>query len=95
MAFRRRPPVRKKPRGNARGMFRKKPRCPFAIAGVSEIDYKDVDLLSRYLRDDWKIAPAEANNVSARMQRQLTRAVKRARFLAFLPYTRRHHWGDE
>lgn len=87
--------IRRKPRNNSRAMFRKKPPCPLLSAGITAIDYKDVDTLSRYLREDWKITPAEANNVSARMQRQLTRAIKRARFLAFLPYTRSHNWGEE
>lgn len=87
--------LRRKPRSTSRAMFRKKPPCPLLSAGITAIDYKDVDTLSRYLRDDWKITPAEANNVSARMQRQLTRAIKRARFLAFLPYTRSHNWGEE
>lgn len=87
--------IKRKARTNTRAMFRKKPPCPLLSAGVTDIDYKDVDLLARYLRDDWKIAPAEANNVSARMQRQLTQAIKRARYLAFLPYTRSHNWGEE
>lgn len=71
-------------------MFRRQPSCPLLSAGVTEVDYKDVDLLSRYLTDEARIAPSAYTNVSAKMQRQIERAVKRARFLALLPYSRSH-----
>lgn len=73
-----------------RTMFRRPPPCPLLSAGVGEVDYKDVELLSRYLTDEAWIMPAAHSNLSARMQRQLKRAVKQARFLALLPYSRSH-----
>ncbi|MGI9305749.1 MAG: 30S ribosomal protein S18 [Gammaproteobacteria bacterium] len=73
-----------------RAMFRRKPPCPLLSAGVTEVDYKDTDLLSRYLTEEARIAPSAYSNVSARMQRQLKRAIKQARFLAMLPYARTH-----
>lgn len=88
-----RPPHRRRRRtaqSKQRAMFRRPPPCPLSSAGISEVDYKDVDLLSRYITDEARIMPSAHSNVSARMQRQLQRAIKRARFLALLPYSRAH-----
>lgn len=70
--------------------FRPKPKCPLKSAGIREIDYKDVNMLSRYVGEEWKILPGRLNNISASMQRQIKTAVKRARFLSLLPYTPHH-----
>ena len=72
-------------------MFRKKPECSLRAAGIEEVDYKDISLLRRHVTDEWKIQPGRINNVSAGMQRQLKTAIKRARFLALIPYTDKHH----
>ncbi len=60
--------------------------CPFAEAGITYIDFKDEKLLRKFLTDQGKIIPRHTSGVSAKMQRQLARAVKRARHLALLPY---------
>jgi small subunit ribosomal protein S18 len=90
--FRRR---KKTPQSNntRRNMFRNPPPCPLLSAGITEIDYKDVELLSRYVTEEYAIQPAALSNVSAKMQRQLKNAIKRARFLALLPYSRGHALG--
>ncbi len=78
------------PQSMQRAMFRRQPPCPLLSAGITEVDYKDIDLLSRYLTDEARIAPSAYSNVSARMQRQVERAIKQARFLALIPYSRSH-----
>lgn len=85
--FRRRP---RTPQSMQRAMFRRQPPCPLLSAGITEVDYKDVDLLTRYITDEARISPSAYTNVSAKMQRQIERAVKQARFLALLPYSRGH-----
>jgi small subunit ribosomal protein S18 len=64
--------------------------CRFTAEGFEEIDYKDVDLLREYITESGKVIPARITGTSARFQRQLATAIKRARFLALLPYTDRH-----
>lgn len=64
--------------------------CRFTAEGVSEIDYKDLETLKSYLTEVGKIVPARITGTSAFYQRQLATAVKRARFLALLPYTDQH-----
>ena len=59
--------------------------------GIEEIDYKDIKLLKEYITETGKIMPARITGTSAKYQRQLTRAVKRARHLALLPYTDSHY----
>lgn len=63
--------------------------CPFCRRKVGDIDFKDVELLERYLTPWAKIKPASDTGVCAKHQRRLGAAVKRARFLALLPYVRR------
>jgi len=60
--------------------------CPFVEAGIVYIDFKDEKLLRKYLTEQGKIIPRHTSGASAKMQRQLARAVKRARHLALLPY---------
>lgn len=70
--------------------FRRRKYCRFTAEGVEEIDYKDLNTLKNYITETGKIVPSRITGTRARYQRQLARAVKRARFLALLPYTDRH-----
>jgi len=70
--------------------FRRKRYCRFTAEGIEEIDYKDLDLLKGYISETGKIVPSRVTGTKAHYQRQLARAVKRARFLALLPYTDQH-----
>jgi len=69
-----------------RPFFRRKKSCPFTGDNAPKIDYKDVRLLQRYVSERGKIVPSRITAVSAKKQRELARAIKRARFLALLPY---------
>ena len=71
--------------------FGRKRYCKFTAEGIKEIDYKDLDLLRQYISETGKIVPSRITGTSARYQRQLARAVKRARYLALLPYTDQHN----
>ena len=66
--------------------FRRRKSCPFSGEGAPVIDYKDVKLLQRYVSERGKIVPSRITAVSAKKQRELARAIKRARFLALMPY---------
>ena len=66
--------------------FRRRKSCPFSGQNAPKIDYKDVRLLQRYISERGKIVPSRITAVSAKKQRELARAIKRARFLALLPY---------
>jgi len=70
--------------------FRRRKFCKFTAEGIDQIDYKDLNLLKGYISETGKIVPARITGTNARYQRQLNTAVKRARFLALLPYTDRH-----
>ena len=70
--------------------FGRKRYCRFTAEGVKEIDYKDLDLLRQYVTETGKIVPSRITGTSAKYQRQLATAVKRARYLALLPYTDQH-----
>jgi small subunit ribosomal protein S18 len=70
--------------------FRKKKSCQFTAAGVTEIDYKDLATLKQYTSENGKIVPSRITGTRSRYQRQLAVAIKRARYLALLPYTDRH-----
>ncbi len=72
--------------GGRRPFFRRRKTCPFSSASAPKIDYKDTKLLQRYLSERGKIVPSRITAVSAKKQRELTRAIKRARFLGLLPY---------
>lgn len=69
-----------------RRMFKKK-ACRFCIEGVEEVDYKDIKRLRNYLTERGKIIPRRISGTCARHQRQLARAIKRARTLALLPFS--------
>ena len=70
--------------------FGRKRFCRFTAEGIKEIDYKDLDLLRQYVTETGKIVPSRITGTSAKYQRQLATAVKRARYLALLPYTDQH-----
>ena len=70
--------------------FRRRKFCRFTAEGVKEIDYKDLDTLKAYVSETGKIVPSRITGTKAKYQRQLGTAVKRARFLALLPYTDAH-----
>jgi small subunit ribosomal protein S18 len=70
--------------------FRKRKFCRFTAEGVEEIDYKDIGTLKAYITETGKIVPSRITGTRAFYQRQLSLAVKRARFLALLPYTDQH-----
>ncbi|MDE1146387.1 MAG: 30S ribosomal protein S18 [Azospirillaceae bacterium] len=72
--------------GGRRPFFRRRKTCPFSGPNAPAIDYKDVKLLSRFISERGKIVPSRITAVSAKKQRELARAIKRARFLALLPY---------
>jgi small subunit ribosomal protein S18 len=72
--------------GQRRPFFRRKKTCPFSGANAPKIDYKDVKLLQRYISERGKIVPSRITAVSTRKQRELAKAIKRARFMALLPY---------
>ena len=69
-----------------RPFFRRKKSCPFSGRNAPKIDYRDVKLLQRFLSERGKIVPSRITAVSAKKQRELARAIKRARHLALLPY---------
>jgi small subunit ribosomal protein S18 len=69
-----------------RPFFRRRKSCPFSRKDAPKIDYKDVKLLLRFMSERGKIVPSRITAVSAKKQRELTQAIKRARFLGLLPY---------
>ena len=69
---------------------RKRKYCRFTALGVDEIDYKDIDTLKNYVSETGKIIASRNTGTKEKYQRQLATAVKRARFLALLPYTDQH-----
>lgn len=70
--------------------FRRKKYCRFTAEGIKEIDYKDLGMLKGYISESGKIIPSRVMGTKARYQRQLSKAIKYARFLALLPYTDNH-----
>jgi small subunit ribosomal protein S18 len=82
-----------KGRTDSRGrgqLFRRRKFCRFTAEKITWIDYKDVGLLKDFINENGKIIPARITGTKARYQRQLSVAVKRARYLALLPYTDLH-----
>ena len=74
----------------ARQSFKRRKFCRFTAEKIQEVDYKQVDLLKDFISENGKIIPARITGTTAHYQRQLATAVKRARFLALLPYTDQH-----
>lgn len=73
-------------RPDRRLFFRRRKTCPFSSSNAPKIDYKDIRLLQRFISERGKIMPSRITAVSAKKQRELTRAIKRARNLALLPF---------
>jgi small subunit ribosomal protein S18 len=72
-------------------LFKRRKFCRFSAANVVQIDYKDVDTLRDFIQENGKIIPARLTGTKAHYQRQLDTAIKRARFLALLPFTDIHN----
>jgi small subunit ribosomal protein S18 len=70
--------------------FRRKKYCYFTANKVKEIDYKDIYLLKRFITESGKIVPSRITGTKAKYQRQLTKAIKLARFLSLLPFCDKH-----
>jgi small subunit ribosomal protein S18 len=70
--------------------FRRRRYCRFTAEGITQVDYKDINLLKAFVSESGKIVPSRITGTKAKYQRQLTTAVKRARYLALLPYTDSH-----
>lgn len=86
--FKKKDDDKKKRRGSS--LFKRRKFCRFTAEKVVEIDYKDIDVLKEYIQENAKIMPARLTGTKAGYQRQLSTAIKRARFLALLPYTDNH-----
>ncbi|MCB1555744.1 MAG: 30S ribosomal protein S18 [Alphaproteobacteria bacterium] len=71
-----------------RPFFKRKKTCPFSGENAPAIDWKDVRTLSRYISERGKIVPSRITAVSQKKQRELSKAIKRARYMALLPYVR-------
>jgi len=69
-----------------RPFFRRRKTCPFSGPNAPKIDYKDIRLLSRFISERGKIIPSRITAVSPKKQRELSQAIKRARYLGLLPY---------
>ncbi len=70
--------------------FRRKKYCRFTAEGITDIDYKDLNMLKQYISETGKIVPSRITGTSAKYQRQLASAIKRARYISLLPYTDQH-----
>jgi small subunit ribosomal protein S18 len=70
--------------------FRRRKFCRFSAEGINEIDYKDLSILKQYVSESGKIVPSRITGTGARYQRQLSTAIKRARYMALLPYSDSH-----
>jgi len=71
--------------------FRRRKFCRFTAEGIEQIDYKDLGILKSYITETGKIVPSRITGTKAKYQRQLQTAIKRARFLALIPYTDNHN----
>lgn len=89
MAFRPKNGKKKDERGS-RSMFKRRKFCRFSAEKIEEIDYKDVEILKDFISENGKIMPARLTGTRAGYQRQLSTAIKRARFLALMPFTDLH-----
>jgi small subunit ribosomal protein S18 len=81
----------KEKRKHQNPLFKRKKFCRFTAANVEQVDYKDVDTLKDFVQENGKIMPARLTGTKAHYQRQVDTAIKRARYLALLPYTDLHH----
>ena len=83
-------PNNKRKDDKGRSLFKRRKFCRFSAEKIEEIDYKDVDLLKDFITENGKIMPARITGTKTGYQRQLSTAIKRARYLALLPYTDLH-----
>ena len=86
--FKKKDDDKKKKRGGS--LFKRRKFCRFTAEKVDQIDYKDIDVLKDFVTENFKLMPARLTGTKAGYQRQLSVAVKRARFLALMPYTDNH-----
>lgn len=75
---------------SSRQLFKRRKFCRFTAEKIEEVDYKDIGILKEFITENGKLIPARITGTKSRYQRQLSTAVKRARFLALLPYTDLH-----
>ena len=80
----------KKDRNSSRNLFKRRKFCRFSAEKIVWIDYKDIDILKDFINENGKMMPARITGTKSHYQRQLTTAIKRARFLALLPFTDLH-----
>ncbi len=76
--------------GPSRQLFKRRKFCRFTAEKIAEVDYKDINILKDFISENGKVIPARITGTKSRYQRQLGTAIKRARFLALLPYTDLH-----
>ena len=74
----------------SRQLFKRRKFCRFTADKIAEVDYKDLNILKEFVAENGKVIPARITGTKSRFQRQLGTAIKRARFLALLPYTDLH-----
>jgi small subunit ribosomal protein S18 len=79
-----------KKNSSSRSLFKRRKFCRFTAEKIAEVDYKDLNILKEFVSENGKLIPARITGTKARFQRQLSTAVKRARFLALMPYTDLH-----
>jgi small subunit ribosomal protein S18 len=79
-----------KKNNSSRQLFKRRKFCRFTADKIAEVDYKDINILKEFITENGKLIPARITGTKTRYQRQLSVAVKRARFLALLPYTDLH-----
>ncbi len=79
-----------KKNNSSRQLFKRRKFCRFTAEKIAEVDYKDISILKEMITENGKLIPARITGTKTRFQRQLSVAVKRARFLALLPYTDLH-----
>ncbi|WP_075432326.1 30S ribosomal protein S18 [Buchnera aphidicola] len=70
--------------------FRRRKFCRFTSEGIKYVDYKDITMLKNYITESGKIVPSRITGTKAKYQRQLSKAIKIARYLALIPYTDQH-----
>ncbi|RFC33509.1 MAG: SSU ribosomal protein S18P [Candidatus Nitrotoga sp. MKT] len=75
---------------SSRQLFKRRKFCRFTADKIAEVDYKDLNILKEFIAENGKVIPARITGTKSRFQRQLGIAIKRARFLALLPYTDLH-----
>ncbi len=80
----------KNKRSSRNNLFNRRKFCRFTVEKIPEVDYKDINILKEFITENGKLIPARITGTRTRFQRQLSTAVKRARFLALMPYTDLH-----